>query len=286
VALDYNKIKNWDLPVVIDELSEREIMLYALSIGYGYDPVDESQLNFCYEQNLSVAPTIASVLGYPGFWPQDPATGLDWVRAVHAEERLTLHAPIPASGTLTSRTRVKAIVDKGPDVGALVYQERTLLASAGELVATVEHVTMCRGDGGFGGGDTVPRQVTVMPDAPPDMTCTLPTLPQAALLFRLTGDRNPLHADPAVARAAGFPRPLLHGLVTFGVAGHAILRSACDYDFSQLRNIAGRFASPVFPGETLRTEMWWRGAEILFQVRVAERDAVVISHGRAEVGGA
>ena len=122
-----------------------------------------------------------------------------------------------------------------------------------------------------------------MPDGAPDASCDLPTLPQAALIYRLCADNNPLHADPAVAKAAGFPRPILHGLCSYGVAGHAILRTFCGYDTAKLTGLSLRFSAPVFPGETIRTEMWNRGASILFRSRVLERNLVVLNNGVATI---
>jgi acyl dehydratase len=196
------------------------------------------------------------------------------------------------AATVIGSTRVKGIVDKGRDKGAILVQERTLHDKAtGELLATLEHLTFCRGDGGFSeqpdngprGGDPAPAPKPATPDTAPDLVCDLPTMPQAALIYRLCADLNPLHADPKVAKAAGFPRPILHGLASFGVAGHAIVKSCCDYDPTRLKSIGLRFSGPVFPGETLRTEMWRQGNRIQFRARSVERDVIVLSHGVAEI---
>ena len=143
--------------------------------------------------------------------------------------------------------------------------------------------TFCRGDGGFGGPTGPSPKPHVLPERPPDTSCDLATLPQAALLYRLNGDYNPLHADPEVAKAAGFDRPILHGLCTFGIVTHAILRTCCDYDSHAVRTMDARFSSPVFPGETIRTEIWREANEVSFRVRVVERDVVVLNNGRAEL---
>jgi acyl dehydratase len=147
----------------------------------------------------------------------------------------------------------------------------------------VTQTIFCRGDGGFGGP---PRQTPPphpIPARAPDAVCDLGTRPEMALIYRLSGDYNLLHADPAVARAAGFDRPILHGLGTFGVSGHAVLKTLCGYDPARLISFAGRFSAPVFPGETIRTEMWRDGAVVSFRARVVERDVVAINNGRAEV---
>jgi acyl dehydratase len=125
--------------------------------------------------------------------------------------------------------------------------------------------------------------VHAIPERAPDAVCDLPTRPETALIYRLSGDPNPLHVDPAVAKAAGFPRPILHGLATFGIAGHAILKRLCDYDPARLSAIAGRFSAPVFPGETIRTEMWRDGTVVSFRARVLERDVIALNNGRAKI---
>jgi acyl dehydratase len=182
------------------------------------------------------------------------------------------------------KTRVLEIVDKGPGKGAVLYSERTIVDKAsGAPMATIVQTTFCRADGGFGGPPREQRPVHPIPERAPDLVCDLPTRPEMALIYRLSADPNPLHADPAVARAAGFPRPILHGLGTFGVAGHGILKAFCDYDPARLTAIAGRFSAPVFPGESIRTELWRDGSTVSFRARVLERDVVAINNGRATV---
>jgi acyl dehydratase len=224
------------------------------------------------------------VMAHPGFWMMNPATGIDWVKIVHGEQALRIHRSIPVSATVIGRMRVKAIVDKGRDKGALVIQERSIVDKAsGILLATLDHATFCRGDGGFGKGDEAPPPPPAVPEGAPDASCDLPTLPQAALIYRLCADRNPLHAEPAVAKAAGFSRPILHGLCTYGVAGHAILRTFCNYEPEKLSGLSVRFSAPVYPGETIRTEMWRRGGTIVFRSRALERDVVVLNNGVATI---
>jgi acyl dehydratase len=292
VAIAYASLKAWKFRDVEQSYGEKDSMLYALGLGVGYDPMDQQQLDFVYEKNLKVLPTMAVVLGYPGFWMKDPASGIDWVKIVHGEQFLKLHRPLPAAGTVVGRSHIRALVDKGRDKGALVVQQRSLHDKvSGDLFATLEHVTFCRGNGGFSelpgngpkGGDPAPPAKPATPEGAPDAICDLPTLPQAALIYRLCADPNPLHAEPAVAKAAGFPRPILHGLATFGVAGHAILKTWCGYDPARLKSLGVRFSAPVYPGETIRTEMWRRGNALQFRARVLERDLVVLSHGTAEV---
>jgi len=284
MAIDYQRLLDWSLPEVRQTYSVRDSQLYALAVGLGADPVNTRQLPFVYEQAPQALPMQAVVLGYPGFWMKDPATGVDWVRLVHAEQGLTLHRPLPASGEVIGRTRVVGINDKGPGKGAIVYSQRTLHDAVSDaLIATLDSSTFCRGDGGCGGSDAPPMRLAPTPERAPDAVCELPTLPQQALLYRQCGDFNPLHADPAVARAAGFERPILHGLCTFAVAGHALLRTLCDYDPARLTQLQARFSAPVYPGETLRTEIWNEAGAVAFRTLAVERNVVVLSHGRAQI---
>ena len=290
--IDYAKLKARKFQDVEHAYDEKDTMLYALGLGYGHDPMDEKQLQFVYEKNLKALPTLPVVIASPGFWVKEPDSGIDWVRIVHGEQSLTVHKPLPVAGTVIGRLRITALVDKGEGKGALVYQERTLHEkSSNALLSTIHSVTFCRADGGFSakpgngpkGGDPAPAPKPATPDTAPQAVCDLPTLPQAALIYRLCADRNPLHAEPAVATAAGFPRPILHGLATYGVAGHAILKTYCDYDPARLKSLSLRFSSPVFPGETIRTEMWREANRVQFRAKVIERDIVVLSHGTAEI---
>ena len=224
------------------------------------------------------------ILGYPGFWLRDPRSGADWRRLVHGEQSIEILRPLPPSGTVLGMTRVRDVIDKGPDRGALVFTEREVRDKAsGELLCRLSSTTFLRGDGGFGGPTGPVPAPHPIPDRPADESCELATLPQAALIYRLSGDRNPLHADPAAAAKGGFPRPILHGLCTFGIAGHALLRAVCDYRPERLRSLQGRFTAPVFPGETIVTEIWRDGANISFRASVKERGKVVLDHGKATI---
>lgn len=284
MAIDYEKLLALKIPDAEQKYGPEDCMLYALGIGLGHDPLDASELNFVYEKNLKALPTMAMVLGSPGFWSRDLDTGIDWVKLVDGERSMTMHAPLPAQGTVIGRTRVIEVIDKGEGKGALVFSERKIVDKAsGKLLATLTQTTFCRGDGGFGGPPREAPPQHPVPDRVPDLICELPTRPEAALLYRLSGDLNPLHADPEAAKKAGFPRPILHGLATFGIAGHAILKTQCGYDPARLTALAGRFSAPVFPGETIRTEMWRDGGVISFRAKVVERDVVAINNGRAEV---
>ncbi len=285
MPLDLDRLLNWAVPEARQRLTQRDTMLYALGVGLGADPLDPGQLRYVYEKDLQPLPTMAAVLAYPGFWQRDPALGLDWVRLLHAEQSIEIHQPLSVEGELIGRTRVTGVIDKGADRGALLLQERQITdAASGALLCTASMTSFCRGDGGFGRSQGEAPPPAEIPERAPDLVCDLPTLPQAALIYRLSGDMNPLHADPEVARGGGFERPILHGLCTFGVAGHALLRSCCDYDGGRIRSLRVRFSAPVFPGETLRTEIWRAGPDDLrFRSRVVERDRLVLNNGQARL---
>jgi acyl dehydratase len=280
----YDKLLALKIPEVTQAYTEKDAILYALGIGLGRDPMDTDELPFVYEENLELLPTFAAVLGWPGFWLRDLDTGVDWVKVVAGEQGLVLHRPLARRGTVVGRTRVVEIIDKGAGKSAHVYSARDLIeAASGERIATVTQTTVCRGDGGFGGPPRAAPAAHPIPGRAPDLVCDRPTRPEAALIYRLSGDPNPLHADPAVARAAGFPRPILHGLASFGIACHGILKCLCEHDPARLRAISGRYSAPVFPGETIRTEMWRDGTMVSFRARVLERDVIALDNGRCEL---
>ena len=280
--IDPDRLLAFPIPAVSQRVTPRDAILYALSVGFGQDPTDARQLDFVdHHRALRAVPSMAVVLGQPGFWLADPRTGVDAVRLVHGEQSLTMHATLPTDGEVIGHTRVTGLVDKGVGKGALLFTEKRLLAGDGTLLATAAATVFLRGDGGFGGTNTPQPPPHPIPDTPPDHIEDLPTRPEQALYYRLNGDDNPLHADPAVAARAGFPRPILHGLCTLGVVTHALLRGLGGYDAAALRELRLRFSAPVFPGETIRTEMWRDGS---FRSRVVERDMVVVNNGVARFG--
>lgn len=272
--------------------SEQDSIRYALSLGLGANPLDSGELRYVYERvtgGLQALPTQANVLGYSGFWANQPGTGITWQKLVHAEQAIVLYRPLPAAGTVLGQTRVVGLHDKGSDKGALLLQERSIVdMTSGELLATVTQTSFLRADGGFGiaYGPSHGKPLAAphaLPDRLPDVCCDLPTLPQAALLYRLNGDLNPLHADPVVAQAAGFAQPILHGLATMGVAMHAVLKALLDYDATAVCGMRVRFTAPVLPGDTLRTELWRDGAVVSLRTTALERGAVVLNAGRVDL---
>jgi hypothetical protein len=225
MPIDYAALKSWPFPDVEHRYTARDTMLYALGLGCGSDPTDPDELQFVFEENLRALPTMAAVLGGSGFWLRNAKTGVDWRKMLHGEQGLTLHRSLPVAGTVIGRMRIKEIVDKGRERGALMFTERSILdKETGAEIATLTSTTVMRGDGGFGGPNGPTPTPHRLPERAPDAALDIATLPQAALIYRLSGDMNPLHADPKIAAAAGFTRPILHGLCSFGIAGRAVLK--------------------------------------------------------------
>ena len=278
-------LKSRKFPEVRQDYTVRDTIIYALGIGMGRDPLDEDELPFVFEEpELKALPTMAVVLAGPGFWAREPDTGIVWQKVLHAEQEMVMHRPLPASGAVVAQSRVTGVVDKGAEKGVIIYTERTIRdAGSGEDVATLVSTSFMRGNGGQGGDDEPRPAAPGMPDRAPDDALDFKTERDAALLYRLSGDPNPLHADPKVAKAAGFKAPILHGLCTLGVAGRAILKTFAGHDPARIRSLRLRFSSPVYPGETIRTEMWKEGTDVAFIARVVERDTVVLNNGRVEL---
>jgi acyl dehydratase len=285
MSLNYKKIVNWPFEDVIQSYSERDSIIYALSLGLGSNATDPSELKFVYEKELQTFPTMAVVMGHPGPWMQDPETGIDFVKVLHGEQYLEIHKPLPTEGSIIGRTRVVDVIDKGIDKGALIITERKLYEQkTGDLLNTQSAIIFARGDGGFGGPATSAPAPHSLPDRDPDRVVDIPISTQAALLYRLNGDYNPLHADPVIAKKAGFEAPILHGLASYGIAARAVLKALDNGDASELRSFGLRFSAPVYPGETIRTDVWKDGNIVSFRASVVERDMTVLKNGRAEIG--
>jgi len=287
MAIDYERLLNYPIPEVRQTLRWQDTALYNFSVGLGQDPMDERQLDFLYEPRLKAMPSMPVVLGAPGFWSRNEDTGIDWKQILHGEQGLALHRPLPVEGEIIGRSRVTGLVDRGEGKGALMYSEREVVdAATGETLATLTSTSFLRGDGGFGGPPGPVKRPHPEPEGSPDLTVDLSTRPEQALVYRLNSDLNPLHIDPAVARDAGFPRPILHGLCTFGTVCHALLRGLCDYDTSRFGRMELRFSAPVFPGETVATEIWREEGGAAFRASVLERGKTVVSNGLFRFAGA
>jgi acyl dehydratase len=283
MALNYDKLmstSDLDLP---SKYSDTDTMLYALSIGLGRDPMSQKELPYVYEQGASLRtlPSMAVSLVPDGI---PPDLGWDYSQVLHSEQRLQLHRPLPPAADMLINKRIVEAIDRGPKQGALIIIEADgRLAKDDTAIFTLSTTVVARGDGGFGGpkGAGVPPHRA--PRREPDLSCDIPTRPEQALLYRLNGDRNPLHADPKSASASGYARPILHGLCTYGIACHAILQTICDYDHTLISGFDARFSAPVFPGDTVTTNMWQDGNIVSFQCTVKERDSIVLRNGKCSL---
>lgn len=266
--------------------TQRDCQLYALATGFGQDPIDERELRYVFEgPGFQVSPSAAVTLYYDDRWMRE--SGVDLAMSLHGEQRQLFHRPIPPEGRGRVSSRITGIYDKGPGRGLLVVCEQVLRdARTGEPIATNVITNFARADGGIGYSSGTAPQPHAIPSRPPDAVVEAQTRPEQALLYRLCGDRNPLHADPATARAAGFARPILHGMCTYGFATRAVLQVACDYDASRLIGLGARLTAPVLPGDRVRTELWLDGDTVSFRTSVPAREAVVLNNGRADVTAA
>jgi acyl dehydratase len=262
-------------------------MLHGLGIGLGMDPLDKEQLKFVYDDRLKQFPTFSAVLGWvdltrdPRF--TDSAWGLDANRIVVGEVIVTTLKALPVEGSGIARMYFAEAVDKGPGKAALLRTRKEILDESREILATLDTWLFVRGAGGFGGqSDGGPERVTI-PDRLPDTICDLPTPENLALVYRLSlGDHNALHADPDHAKRVGFDRPILHGIASFSIGVHAVLRGALDYDPARYRSGKVRFVQPVFPGDTLSTQIWIERDCAYFRSTARERDVLVMDAGRID----
>jgi acyl dehydratase len=263
------------------EWDERDVLLYQLSLGGGWDPLDARELRYVLEPDLTVLPTFALVAG--NRW--DGATdgglnslpgidGIDLRSVLHGEQEIELHRPIPSRGSARSTTTVADVWDKGK--AAVLRLQTAVVAPDGSPLWTATSSIFVRGEGGFG-GDRGPSGGRPAPERAPDSELVSPTSPQQALLYRLNGDRNPLHADPEFAAAAGFERPILHGLCTYGIVCRAVVDAHLDGDVEAVSSFAGRFRGVVLPGETLVTRVWDEGGDLIVQASTKDRGEPVLT---------
>ena len=280
MPLNYDQLMATSIVDLQLNYKDREAMLYAQSIGFGRDPVSQKELPYVYEQGrpLRTVPSMASVL-VPDMFPPD--LGWNFEQVLHAEQRLQLHRPLPAAADLLVNKRIVDVFDRGPKRGAMIlFEAEGRLAKDDTAIFTLGITVIARGDGGFGGASGSGPAPHRAPRRDPDLSCVSDTRVDQALLFRLNGDRNPLHADPDTATAAGFPVPILHGLCTYGIACRAILQTICDYDHTLIEGFDARFSEPVIPGDTIRTDMWQDGNIVSFRCTAVERDIIVMRNGK------
>jgi acyl dehydratase len=277
MAIDPAAVVGKELAAQTFEYNERDLMLYALGIG-----CTTEELPFVYEKNLKVLPTFAVIPAFPVMMGIGQVVEINPVMVLHGEQRIDLRAPIPTKGKLTTGGKIGAVYDKGS--GAVIVVDSETKDESGTLLFVNRSSIFVRGAGGFG-GERGPSATSrnVPPEKRPDHVVEYKTLPQQAAIYRLSGDRNPLHIDPEFAKMAGFNTPILHGLCTFGHVGRAILHACCDGDPARFKAFEVRFAGVVYPGETIVTEIWRDGSNAIVQAKAKERDEVVIANAAATV---
>jgi acyl dehydratase len=282
--MNLENLKAFRFPSIVHQYTATDSILYALGLGFGERPADPMHLQFVYENGLRAVPSACMVLAHPGFWIDSPPLQIDWIKLVHGEQSFELLQPLSPEGSVRGEYEIVAVEDKGRDKGANLHLVKRLFDLATDApIALVRSMYLLRGDGGNGGFGLAPQSPPPLPDVSPDVFVDIRTLPQSALIYRLSGDKNPIHADPAAATQAGFPRPILHGLCSMGIATRGIIETLAAGDPGRLRGVSVRFSKPVIPGETLRVEIFGRAPEIRFRVRSMERGILVLDRGSARV---
>ena len=281
MAINYEEIMSLEDKGLEFSYTQRDSIIYGLGIGLGKDPMDATELKYVYENGLIAFPSMATNFQYKSLLLLKAK--LNMIMIVHGEQGVTLHQPMPASADVISDTKVVNCYDRGASKGAIIEVETNVrLKKDNSPLCTLTSKTFARGDGGFGGED-VPASIPVELNDTPDIVHEVTTTEDQALIFRLSGDSNPLHSDPNFAKMAGYPKPILHGLCSYGVACRSIVETLCEKDSKKLKKFNVRFSSPVFPGETIVTEMWKKDDEIHFQSKVKERDKVVLKNGVCKI---
>ncbi|MEX1036867.1 MAG: MaoC/PaaZ C-terminal domain-containing protein [Sneathiella sp.] len=274
------KVFEYRFPDAEVSYTERDVILYALGVNVGLDPMNEQELKYLFEEGLQALPSFSMVLGHPGFWLRDPALEVDWVKLLHAEQFLSISRPLSSKGTVRASHRVLGITDKGVDRGAIVYYEKLLHdAKTNEELCRITTGVFCRGDGGCGDYGETPHALVAMPEQSPDLSVSKTTDLRSALIYRLSGDYNPLHIMPDIARKAGYDRPILHGLCSMGIVGLILQETIAKSDAAIFRSYACRFSNPVFPGDTLRVDTWIDGSGGRFRVVAEDRNQIVLDRG-------
>jgi acyl dehydratase len=263
--------------------SAKDTLIYALGVGMGADPMNRDELDFVYEKDLKAVPTQAGVVA----WGANAGPlGINFLMVVDGERKIEFHKPMAVQGDVVAASRVVGAWDKGAGKGAVVTSETQLTdAASGELLLTITGSFFARGDGGFGGPSEGQPEPHKVPARAPDQSVDIPTRPDQALIYRLSGDRNPLHCDPDVAKMAGFPRPILHGMCTYGLTCRAVLQTYAGYDPTRFKSHEARFSAPVFPGETITVDLWRDGQEVSFEARIKARGVTVIKNGKTVLAG-
>jgi acyl dehydratase len=283
MALRYPEILSLSVKDVPVSWTDRETILYALSVGAGTDPLDRSELPLVWEKELKAIPTMATVIATARLIKE--RLPVDWTRVLAGEQSIILHEPMPATcSTAVSDCRVAGVWDKGADKGAVVAIENILRAEqGGPPLATIVTTIFARADGGCGAPREGQPPLDIMPTRDPDIVIEVATREDQALLYRLNGDRHPLHIDPDFAGRAGFQRPILHGLCTFGITCRVAMRHYAENDPARILSHRARFSGTLFPGETIAMSLWRDGQIVSFEAHAKDRGTRVIGNGRMEM---
>jgi acyl dehydratase len=282
MPIDPSKALGAELPAAEGSWSQDDVILYHLGVGAGVPATDPAELEYTYEKNLKVLPSfgVIPVFGSLGGLAGIPGLEFNFAMLLHGEQDIQIHKPLPVSAEITSKGKLAELYDKGK--AALAILEVTTSERGGDPLFTNRFSLFLRGEGGFG-GESGPKAGNQPPEREPDQVVESKTLPQQALLYRLCGDKNPLHADPEFAKMGGFDTPILHGLCSFGVVCKAVVDNALDGDTSRVKRYQARFAGVVFPGETIVTSLWNEGGKIFIAAKAKERDTPVITNSAISV---
>ena len=281
MPINYDEIMSMTSENVEISYSDKDSILYSLGVGLGNDPMNMAELKYVYENSQVALPSMATNFQYHS--PLLLKANINFILVVHGEQKLSFSNPLPVSGDFISNAKVIGCYDKGAGKGAIIDVETTInLKKDNTEICKLVSTTFARGDGGFGGPES-PKNEMFKPEGDPDVVHEIKTKPDQALIFRLSGDFNPLHSDPNFAKTAGFEKPILHGMCTYGIACRSVVESVCEGDAKRLKKFDCRFSSPVYPGETIVTEMWKNGSKVYYQSKVKERDKIVIKNGVSEI---
>jgi acyl dehydratase len=282
MPIDPQKARGAKLPDGETSYTKDQVILYHLGVGAGVPATDPKELEYTYEKNLKVLPSFAVIpaFGSMGGIAAVPGMQFNFAMLLHGEQEIILHKPLPPAQKLKTSGHIPEIYDKGK--AALVILESTARDESGEKLFTNRFSLFIRGEGGFG-GDSGPKAGNAAPDRKPDGVITRTTLPQQALIYRLSGDKNPLHCDPDFAKMAGFDKPIIHGLCSYGIACKAIVDEVLGGDVTQVARYQARFAGVAFPGETYQVSYWKQGKQILLEAKSVERGAPIITNAVVEL---
>jgi acyl dehydratase len=282
--MNLQKLISRQFPPLEQSYSAKDTILYALGVGVGADPLNTKELPFVYEKGLRIIPSQAAVIGYPGAWLMDRELEIDFVKLLHGEQSIVFERPLEPAATVRAEYEVLGVDDKGSGKGAVIsFEKRILDANSGAIICRVRSTYFLRGDGGCGSWKEPATVPSALPDRAPDRVIDVPTIPRQALIYRLNGDYNPIHIDPDMAAKAGFAKPILHGLCTFGIACFGLVQHLCGGDPARLAEIFVRFSRPVYPGDTIRVELFEEAGAWRFRARVLEREEVVLDRGLARI---